>query len=174
MHREEALMEPCRNWFHCTGSMYGQWFPGSDKGWRGDHRRHVDADYRHRFLKGAFKDLKRKSEELLKKDPVELTYEQRVEVCKAVYQALIERGVEVAELSIGKIHWHGVTRFVPIDRIQTRERDPKLLIGAAKGPDTLPIEERSHFSNSKKYIHDHVLDGAAVLSELIKHPEPQP
>jgi hypothetical protein len=189
-------MQPWRNWFHCTGSMYGQWLPGDDRGWRErDHRKHVGADYKHPFPKGAFADLKKRSKELMDRDPVELTYEQRAEVCKMFYEALIERAVEVAEISIGARHWHAVARFVPVDQIATKDRDPKPIIGAgkgkcayvlskkgvvapggiwAKGCKALPIEDERHFWNSKKYVHDHLLEGAAVISELIQLSEPQP
>jgi hypothetical protein len=187
---------PWRNWFHVTGSMYGQWLPGDDRGWRErNHRRHVDADYRHPFPKGAFQDLRQRSEALMKHDPVELTHDQRMNVCTAFYDALVERGVEVVELSIGAKHWHALTRFVPIDQVPTKQRDPKLLIGAAKGKcsyvlsqkgmvkpggiwahgcRTLPIEDEEHFWNTRKYVHDHVRQGAAVLTELMKLPEPRP
>jgi hypothetical protein len=189
-------MQPWRNWFHCTGSMYGQWLPGDDRGWRErDHRRNVDADYKHPFPKGLFKDLKAHSQDLMKRDPVQLEYSQRVEVCKAFYNALMERDVEVVEISIGAKHWHGLLRFVPVDRVATRDRAPKVIIGAAKGKcayvagqrgivekggiwahgcRTLPIEDEEHFWNAKGYIHDHVSQGAAVISELIKLAEHQP
>ena len=76
-------MTPWHNWFHCMGSFYGQWLPGDDRGWRErDHRRDVDAGYKHRLPKGLFKDLHDKSKQLLKHAPIELTFEQRVEVCQ--------------------------------------------------------------------------------------------
>jgi hypothetical protein len=129
------------------------------------------------------------------RDPVALSHEQRAEVCAAFWDALIEREAEVAELSIVARHWHLLARFVPSDQVPVGNRDPKLVIGAAKGKcacvlsqrgivkpggiwakgcRTLPIEDEDHFWNSKGYVHDHVLEGAAVLSELKPLQGPRP
>lgn len=189
-------MQPWRNWFHCTGSMYGQWLPGDDRGWRErDHRKHIDADYKHPFPKGEHEGLHEYSKDQMNRDPVELSFDQRVAVCKAFYEAMIERAIEVVEMSIGARHWHALNRFLAIDQASTKARDPKILIGAAKGKcsyvlgkqeivkpggiwahgcRTLPIEDEGHFWNTRKYIHDHVTQGAAILSELIAVPEPRP
>src|SRR5262245_2825011 len=57
------------------------------KGWRErKHRKHVGADYKHPFPKGQFDGLHKRSQDLMKRDPVSLTFEQRVEVCKAFYE----------------------------------------------------------------------------------------
>jgi hypothetical protein len=44
----------------------------------------------------------------------------------------------------------------------------------AQGCTPLPIDDERHFWNTKGYLHDHLLQGAAVLSELRELPEPQP
>ena len=189
-------MQPWRNWFHVTGSMYGQWLPGDDRGWRErNHRKHIDADYKHPFPKGEHEGLHEYSKDQMHSDPVELTMEQRIAVCKAFYGALKGRNVEVVEISIGERHWHALNRFIGPDQVPTHDRDPKLVTGAAKGKcafvlskqevlkpggiwaqgcRTLPINDQEHFWNAKGYIHDHILQGAAVLSELIALAQPRP
>jgi hypothetical protein len=174
--------------------MYGQWLPGDQRAWRErHHRKHIDGDYKHPLPMGKFEGLHDHSKEIMNRDPVELSSEQRVSVCKAFHAALIERKIEVAELSVGARHWHGLLRFNPIDQVPTHARDPKLLVGQAKGKcahtvstagivarggiwaqgcRTLPIADQRHFDNSRGYIHDHIHQGAAVISELIQLWEP--
>ena len=96
---------------------------------------------------------------------------------------------------MGARHWHGLVRFVAADQTPTSARDPKLVIGAAKGKcahvvaqsgivqpggiwakgcKAIPIYGEGHYFNSRDYVHDHLLEGAAVISELAKLPVPQP
>ncbi|HVT88304.1 MAG TPA: hypothetical protein VHD56_05595 [Tepidisphaeraceae bacterium] len=137
--------------------------------------------------------MKARSKKLLKQSPVELNHDQRIEVCKSLHAALIEREVEVVEMSIGAKHWHLLARFTAPNKLSPR--DPKIIVGEAKGKcsfilsrqgivkpggiwaagcRTLSINDEGHFWNCKKYVHDHLFEGAAVLSELIKLAEPRP
>jgi hypothetical protein len=135
-------MHPWNNWIHCTGSTYGTWLRGDARGWRArHHREHVDGDYRNPPAPGVYDEIHERSRALMPRDGVGLDWDSRVLACRVMLEALRFHLVEVADFCVGKVHWHSLTRFYPIDsetwrviRLEGRsqDRDPRHLMGIAK------------------------------------------
>jgi hypothetical protein len=106
---------PWNNWYHAMMGTFGSWLPGDPRGWRErHHRRHVDGDYRHPPPPGVGDHLHDRSDDLMRRPPVTLPPEQRVVVCRALAQRMIELGAEVVELSVSAKHVHALVRFRPL------------------------------------------------------------
>ena len=183
-------MSAWSGWYHCTGSTYGAWLRGDERGWRSRrHHEHVDGDYKQRPPKGKFALQYEESKRLMKRNRVVLTPEQRAVACREFVKALLEREVEVRCFCVGAKHWHGVLRFRDLVRHRGQNRDAQRLIGQAKGrcsremsragmvaqggvwaarARVRPIKDEYHFRNVSKYIPDHVKKGAAIYV----HPAP--
>src|SRR5215212_6008262 len=96
-------------WYHCTGSTYGAWLRGDERGWRSrHHHEHVDGDYKTPPPRGKFEREYVESQRLMKRKRVVLTPEQREFACSAFVNALLEREVDVATFCVGAKHWHGM------------------------------------------------------------------
>jgi hypothetical protein len=88
-----------------------------------------------------YEEMYERSMELMKRPGVELDWESRVLACRVMVESLRFHYAEVLDFCVGKIHWHGLVRFYPMDneiwaRIRaenrSRNRDARHLIGIAK------------------------------------------
>ena len=132
------------------------------------------------------------SKKLMKHEPVEIPMEARGVACQVMVESLLFRLVEVIAFCVGKKHWHGLLRFVPLDSKKSqaiaivgfaKNRSPRFLVGIAKKRaaralseigwvetggvwagrgGVKPIKDRPHQLNSANYIRDHLLEGAVV------------
>ena len=136
------IIRPWNNWVHVTGSTFGTWLRGDPRGWRSrHHREHVEGDYRNPPPRGMYDELFQRSKESMTREGVELSWDARVLACRKMVQALRFHYAEVADFCVGKIHYHGLVRFYPIDpevwkairgERRSQERDPRHLMGIAK------------------------------------------
>lgn len=178
-------MDPWNNWFHCTGSTYGTWLRGDPRGWRArHHREHVIGDYKSPPPKGTYDKLFEQSKQLMKRQRVILTRQQRELACRAMAEALRFHEVEIIDICIGAKHWHVLARFEPLGTFASRD-EARRLMGIAKKRSAralsdegeipvggawavrcrpLPVKNRPHQLNIAKYIRAHSEKGAAVLS----------
>lgn len=102
-------------WFHVVGNTYGTWLYGDPRGFRTrHHRQHVEGDYRHPPPPGAYEALRLRSQRAMAqrgRKPVVLSWEARVEACRAFVAALRFHHVEVIDLAITARHYHLLARF---------------------------------------------------------------
>src|SRR5687768_11144958 len=99
-------------WYHCTGSTYGAWLRGDDRGWRSrKHHEDVEGDYKKPPPRGKHACELEQSRRLMKRQRVVLSPEQREFACREFVKALMEREVEVGPFCVGAKHWHGKLRF---------------------------------------------------------------
>src|SRR5437868_9283077 len=92
---------PWHHWYHCMGHTYGTWLPGDPKGFRTrHHREHVEGDYKNPPPKGMYDERHRRSKELMKRDPVFLTMEQRTLVVRLLVESLQRRNLDVIVASV--------------------------------------------------------------------------
>src|SRR5437870_3344396 len=127
-------MSAWNGWYHCTGSTYGTWVRGDARGWRArHHREHVEGDYKNPPPKGKYDRVHQKSKQLMRRERVVLTHEQRKFACRAMVDALIEREMEVIGFCTAGKHWHGLLRFRDPVKHRGQNRDARRLIGQAKG-----------------------------------------
>ena len=169
-------MPPWDNWYHVMGHTYGTWLPGDPKGFRTrNHREHVEGDYRNPPLKGLYDGLHESAKRAMKRAPVFLNWAQRQRALDEIIASFQRRAMEIEVFSLDAIHLHGLLR--------APDREPKHWLGVAKkesshyckqtghapeggiwatGAKCLPIRDRSHFHNVRKYIRDHVLKGAII------------
>jgi hypothetical protein len=190
------MVKPWNNWFHCTGSTYGVWLRGDPRGWRArHHREHVEGDYRHPPPKGTYDDLHRQSKQLMKRARVVLTVPLRELACRLMGQSLLADHVELVDLCVGAKHWHVLARFLPLQAARDPKREPRILMGKAKGRSAremsragavelggvwavrckcLPVRDRAHQVNVAHYIREHADQGAAVWSLLPENRKKKP
>lgn len=101
--------EPWNNWFHICGSTYGQWVRGDPRGWRSrKHREHVEGDYRNPPPLGKYKKEFELSKQLMKRERVKLTPEQREIACRVMGDTLKKLGVELIDWCVRAKHFHGL------------------------------------------------------------------
>ena len=177
-------MSAWNGWYHCTGSTYGAWLRGDERGWRSRrHHEHVDGDYTQPPPKGRYAREYEESNRLMKRQRVVLTPEQRAVACREFVCALIKREVEVTAICVGAKHWHGMLRFRDPVKHRGQNRDAQRLIGQAKGKCSRemsranvvtpggvwaarcrvrPIKNEHHYKNVSRYIPDHAKKGAAI------------
>src|SRR6188508_1399655 len=88
--------KPWGDWYHIMCHTYGTWLPGHPKGFRTrHHREHVDGDYKNPPPKGKYDKLWKRSRELMKRDPVYLTPEQRERAVAEFVRAFKKWGIEL-------------------------------------------------------------------------------
>jgi hypothetical protein len=170
-------MQPYNNLYHCMGHTYGTWLPGDPKGFRSRHHRmHCEGDYENPPPKGMFDKLHQRSIDLLKRDPVFLTPEQRRIALDAFIASLLKRNIDVRIGAIDRIHFHILSPFP--------DHNPRHWIGIAKKESShalkvhgcdieggiwavrckcLPIGNARHESCVESYIADHAKRGASVI-----------
>src|SRR4051812_43124354 len=125
-------MTPWDHGYHCMGNTYGTWLPGDRRGFRTrHHKRDVPYDYKHPPPKGLYDRLYKRSKALMRYAPVYLeTTEQRRRVLEEFVGSLLRRGIEVAIVSVDRVHWHALARFP--------DHNPRHWLGIAK-------RESSHY-----------------------------
>ncbi|MGC9455270.1 MAG: hypothetical protein ACP5HU_10455 [Phycisphaerae bacterium] len=93
-------------------SAYGSWLYGDPRGFRTrHHREHVEGDYRNPPPEGEHADKLRLARESMRYPPVVLSRSDRIVVCRAMADKLVEYDVELVELSVGGQHAHILCRF---------------------------------------------------------------
>ena len=168
-------------WYHCTGSLFGNWLPGDPRGWRSrNHRLHVPGDYRQPPNPATFAEIHARSLSLRHKPAVWLSIVQRRVVCRAWGEALNHYGLAFGEIAIGSRHWHlvfacadrkpktwvGRLKAWSVKRLQDHGCRPTGTVWA-QGCRAGPIQNEAHLTNTRRYIADHFNQGAAVWSQLI-------
>ncbi len=178
-------------WYHCVGHTYGSWLPGDPRGWRSrKHRVHVEGDYKNPPPLGTNAGLHRFAKDLMTHDAVVLDPAQRRIVLEALKEALAFHQVPVAALGVSATHAHVLARFERGRRTQTgklvsdpprhffgiaRKRAARRLseLGVDRGgvaaggvwskhTQALPIRDRAHFENTRRYIREHAGGNAVV------------
>ena len=177
--------DPWNDWYHCTGTTYGKWLPGSDWGFRTrHHRRHIEGDYKNPPPPGMYAEDLARSKRLMKREAVCLVVAARRLACDAMFASLCEDGIEVIAVAVNGVHFHLLARFP--------DRDPRYWIGRAKGRAARalaatglaaaggvwakrckckPIADRAHQMTVVGYIRDHVREGAAVRVACVNRPD---
>jgi REP element-mobilizing transposase RayT len=167
---------PWNHWYHVMCHTYGTWLPGDPKGFRTrHHREHVEGDYKNPPPKGKYDPLWQRSKDLMKRDPVYLTIQQRHRAADEFVRAFHKWHIDLRIVSIDRIHMHALIR-VP-------DHNPRHYVGLAKKESSaymkqdhlaepgglwavrckcLPIADASHFDSATDYIHDHESLGAAI------------
>ncbi|HSU66967.1 MAG TPA: hypothetical protein VLJ39_08860 [Tepidisphaeraceae bacterium] len=167
---------PWNDWYHCMGHTYGTWLPGDPKGFRTrHHREHIEGDYKHPPPKGMYDKRHEQAKDLMKRDPIFLTIDQRLLIVRLLVESLQRRNFDIATACVIEVHFHILAR-IP-------DHDPGHWIGVAKKESShyakeqsqapagglwavrsksLPIHSRGHQLNTAKYIFDHCEEGAAV------------
>jgi hypothetical protein len=109
-------VRPWRNWYHCGGNTYGSWPLGDARGSRTRHHRlHIIGDYRFPPPPRYYERLLQRSLHLLKHKPLLLGDEVRPVVARSLVDDLAQRQVEVLAISVSRMHFHLLARFVPVD-----------------------------------------------------------
>jgi REP element-mobilizing transposase RayT len=189
---------PWNNWYHVTGSTYGAWLRGDPRGWRSrHHREHVHGDYKNPPPPGTYTRLHNYSRSIMKRDPVTLTWPQRLLAATKMAESLQRHQVELIDLCVSPTHFHILCRFNPpspgiaIPGLRT----PRHLVGIAKKDaaralsdlgltppggiwavrcKAKPIRNRHHQLRVSRYIPAHIRRGAAVYSIHLKKKNPTP
>jgi hypothetical protein len=109
-------VRPWRNWYHCGGNTYGSWPLGDSRGSRTrHHRQHIIGDYRFPPPPRYYERLLQRSLHLLRHKPLLLDDEVRPRVAQLLADDLARRQVEVLAVSVSRMHFHLLARFVPAD-----------------------------------------------------------
>ena len=167
------MQSPDWRWFHCTTHTYGAWLHGDARGFRTrHHREHVEGDYRNPPPAGTYDDQLARSKQLLVQEAVSLSPQWRPIIGEALREKLLELGAQLLCLSMGSTHAHLLAKMPPKDI-------PRDWVGRAKrlatfvGKDhgwtgklwavrckVIPVTTREHQLNTRRYILDHVHEGA--------------
>ncbi len=106
-------VKPWQGWYHCIGSTYGTWLRGDGRGFRTrHHREHVEGDYRQPPPAGKYRDELIRSRQSMVGGEVRLPADLRPVVCRVLANSLLFYEVELAEMSVGAMHWHALARFM--------------------------------------------------------------
>jgi hypothetical protein len=158
------------------GNTYGTWLPGDSRGFRTRwHREHIEGDYRNPPPKGMYDERFRKSQKLMKREPVFLTWEQRRRAVEELLKSFQKWKIGLQILAVDRVHLHALAR--------SSVRNPRNFLGLAKKESSaymkqaglaplgglwatkcecIPISDRAHFENVDGYIADHERKGAVV------------
>jgi hypothetical protein len=179
--RRRIAEKPWNYWYHCMGNTYGTWLPGDPRGYRTrHHREHIEGDYRNPPPKGKYDEIYQRSKDSMGREPVYLTWDQRVRAVEEFVKSLAKWKIEMRALSIDRIHLHILARFPRCN--------PRHYLGLAKkessaymkrdgvgpqgglwgtGVECVPVADKEHHTTVIGYILAHAKKGAAVC-------EPQP
>jgi hypothetical protein len=180
--------DPWFCWYHVMCNTYGTWLRGDRLGWRErHHRKHVDGNYKRPPRKGTFEDILKRSQDLMKRDPVHLDRELRRIALQRIVEVLQQDGVTVLVACLDGKHLHVLGQF--------KDKRPRRRLGWAKyyatkavkqflnahgaavgsklelnegegiwgkRSECVPIEDREHRTNSLNYIKDHWKKGALI------------
>ena len=172
-------MLPWNDWYHCMGNIYGTWLPGDHRGFRTrNDKLHVPYDYKHRPPKGTYDRLYERSKRLMTYPTVYLdTPGQRQRVLDEFVASLLRHHVELAILSIDRVHFHALARLP--------DHNPRRWIGLAKKESSQyckqtghapegglwgaaceckPVEDESHYHAAFGYIADHAVRRSRVAA----------
>lgn len=167
---------PWNDWYHCMGNTYGTWLPGDPRGFRTrHHREHIEGDYKNPPPPGKYDARWQHSKDLMKRDPVLLTMEQRILIVRLLVESIQRRELKVAVASVSAVHFHLLARFpdhnprhwLGVAKKESSHHAKELNLGAdgglwARCTKDLPVNNRAHQINVAKYIYDHVKQRAAV------------
>ena len=163
-------------WYHVTGSTYGTWIRGDERGWREwHHHEHVEGDYRNPPPPEAGERQRRQSRRAMKHPPVRLDPQQRQVAGEALVAMLAHQGAETIALCVGAEHYHLLSRFLDADvrgRVGRAKKNASHILRSHGLPGTVwakrcgvhPIRDRQHQVNVFRYILDHARDGARTWS----------
>jgi hypothetical protein len=168
------------------GNTYGTWLPGDPRGFRTKHeRQHIEGDYRNPPPMGKYNGLYDSARESMKREPVHLSVPLRPLVLDEFLDSFRKSKIEIASISVGKVHFHVLARFP--------EHDPRRYVGFAKQrsaanlrqaghigwgglwglkSECVPICDHRHFWKAFGYILDHAKQGSAVWSDPNRQPPP--
>ena len=172
------------DWYHCMGNTYGTWLPGDPRGFRTQWgREHVAGDYRNPPPKGKYDNLHDAARKRMTRPPVYLSVPQRPLVLDELLKSFRKWHVDVASMSVGRVHYHVLARFP--------QHNPRHFIGLAKKESSaylkqrgdapqgglwgercecVPVSDLDHFWKAFKYILDHAKQGSAVWYEPTRTP----
>src|SRR5262245_44079938 len=120
-----VMSAPYRDLYHIMDHTYGSWLSGDPRGFHTrHHRQHCEGDYKNPPPVGKFDWLYERSKQLMKRDPVYLTRQQREIALQALVTSLVERHIDVRIAALDRIHLHLLARFV--------DRNPRHWMGIAK------------------------------------------
>jgi hypothetical protein len=174
------------HWFHVMFHTYGTWLPGDPRGFRTrHHRHHVEGDYKHPPPKGKYDRLWQRSKDLMKREAVYLTRQQRARAADEFVRSFGKWGIPLRILSIDRIHFHALARFF--------DNNPRHYVGLAKKEcsadmkrdrlaaagglwgvrcECVLIADQAHYENVIDYIAGHAEVGAAVHESVPPRPPP--
>ena len=155
---------PYSDLYHCMGNTHGTWLPGDRRGFRTrHHRQDVPFDYKNPPPPELYAGLEDYARELMKRDAIYLSVEQRRAALDEMLKSLLKRTIEPVAMCVGRIHFH---ILAPI-----ADHNPRHWIGIAKKESShylkvagfapigglwavrcecLPIKDASHRANAKK------------------------
>lgn len=167
---------PWADWYHCMGNTYGTWLPGDPRGFRTRwHREHVEGDYRNPPPTGKYSQRLEDSKNLMSREPVLLSQEQRRRAVVELVKSLEKWKIELRILSVDRVHLHCLARFP--------DHNPRHFLGLAKKESSaymkldglaphgglwgtkcecIPVSNRGHFATVEDYIADHERKGAVL------------
>jgi hypothetical protein len=183
-----GMSHPWNEWYHIMCHTYGTWLPGDAKGFRArHHRRHVDGDYKSPPPAGIFDGLHRASQNLMKRDAVQLSVAQRTRAVVEIVRSFAKWKIELKIVGIDAIHMHVLARvpdhnprhwmgLAKKESSAYMKRDGLAPVGGlwAVRSECLPVEDARHFDNVDDYIRDHEEYGAVIWPTIIIPTTPDP
>ena len=162
---------PYADLYHCMGNTHGTWLPGDDRGFRTrHHRQDVPFDYKNPPPPEHYDGLEQHARDLMKRDAVYLSVEQRHAALEEMLKSLRE-DVEVDATDAhcdwfdaadhNPRHWIGVAKKESSHYLKVAALAPVGGLWAVRC-ECLPVRDAFHRKNAKQYILDHVLRGAAI------------
>src|SRR5580704_13133022 len=109
---QEKPKGPWNDWYHCMGHTYGTWLPGDPKSFRTrHHRQHIEGDYKHPPPQGKYDAWHAHAKNLMTRDPVILSIDQRILIVRLMVESLQRRSFDIAVASVTDIHFHILARL---------------------------------------------------------------
>jgi hypothetical protein len=129
------MSKPWNDWYHCMGSTYGTWLYGDARGFRTrHHREHVEGDYRDPPPSGMYEPIARRSAESMRTPVVTLSPDDRIVVCRAMGDRLLDYRVELVDLAVGGKHFHLLARFPRTLELRKGAGPPANLLRDGRNP----------------------------------------
>lgn len=150
---------------HITCTLYGNWLPGDDRGFRSrDHKLHSSGDYRHPPPRGEHAGLKRIAQEQMRPNVV-LTERERELLGTAFVRKLLATEAQIVIVAVAATHVH--TLLCPSPKLTVNEsiRRAKQYASQqmknrpgrvwARGLSTRQVETLDYARRVFAYIRDH-------------------